>query len=521
MSPRKTTRVPPYDESAERALLGAMLHSPASAVAAAAAAGVTPDSFYRPSHGHVADAILAMCAAGVDVDPVTVAGELAAAGLGDQASVGDLTALVIDAPSTGHAAGYAQIVARHARARQLIAAAGELAELGYNGADPASVDHVLASLERAYTSAHRLEVVTMADVTAEPVEWLWPGRLARRKITLLDGDPDLGKSTLTLDLAARLSTGSPMPDGHPVDGPGSVLLISAEDGLADTVAPRLAAAGADQSRVHAVRLDADALTLPDQIDDLAATVARFGAVLVILDPLMAFLSADVNSYRDQDVRRVMGALARMAERTGAAVVIVRHLTKTVGGPAIYRGGGSIGLIGAARIGLVVGADPGDQTRRALAVTKCNLAAHAGTLGYRLAPDELHDCARIEWQGRLTISAQELVAAPLEGAAGDQSRAVDAAVSFLHEVLDEAPLWAKEVRDQAKMASISWRSVERAKPRAQVIAYKVGRPGDAEQGWKWRLPGTPEDRQKSRRPPPPKDGDLRENLAVFDGDEGRP
>jgi hypothetical protein len=334
----------------------------------------------------------------------------------------------------------------------------------------------------------------MDSVEIESVDWLWEGRLARGKITLLDGDPDQGKSTITLDLAARISTGSPMPDGHRIDGAGDVILVSAEDGLADTVAGRLAAAGANRARIHAVVLDRDPLTLPEHITALTATVRRYRAELVILDPLMAFLSTEVNSYRDQDVRRVMGPLKMMAEDTRSAVLVVRHLTKTLGGPAIYRGGGSIGLIGAARIGLLVGSDPTDETRRALAVTKCNLAAHPHTLGYRLVPDELHNVVRIDWLGPIHLSAQQLSVGPVEdNAAGEGSRAIDAAVLFLQEVLEPGPLWVKDVRDEARGASLSWRTVERAKPRARVVAFKVGRPGDPEQGWKWRLPGAPEDR----------------------------
>ena len=203
-----------------------------------------------------------------------------------------------------------------------------------------------------------------------------------------------------------------MPDGHPLEAPGDVLLLSAEDGLADTVSPRLLASGADPRRIHAVRLDSDPVTLPEQIATLADTVSRDRATLVILDPLMAFLSPAINSYRDQDVRRVMGALARMAERNRASVLVVRHLTKTPGGPAIYRGGGSIGLIGAARIGLVVGADPsppvGAEGRRMLAVVKCNLAPHAPTLAYQLRPDDLYGVAAVEWQGRVDLNVQELV-----------------------------------------------------------------------------------------------------------------
>lgn len=206
----------------------------------------------------------------------------------------------------------------------------------------------------------------MATVAPERIAWLWPGYLAAGKLHVIDGDPGLGKSSMTLDWAARVSTGARWPDQQDGCPPAGVLLLSAEDGLADTIRPRLDAAHADVSRVFAFsafdidgegeRIERPA-TLPGDVARMARAIETNGIGLVIVDPLMAFLAGSIDTHRDQDVRRALTALARVAEHTGAAVVLVRHLNKATGGEAIYRGGGSIGIIGAARLAFTVGKDP--------------------------------------------------------------------------------------------------------------------------------------------------------------------
>jgi hypothetical protein len=220
-----------------------------------------------------------------------------------------------------------------------------------------------------------LRTVPLALVEETALRWLWPGRIPLGTITLLDGDPGLGKSLLALDLVARVTRGAAMPDGGDtlagaVEGvvDGGAVLLSAEDDLAATVRPRLDAAGADLQRVLAVQtvLTYDTamgqevergFALPGDVPLLVAAIGEVDAKLVVIDPLMAYLDGRVNSWRDQDVRAALAPLARLAERTGVAVVILRHLTKGGSTNALYRGGGSIGIIGAARSGLLVARAP--------------------------------------------------------------------------------------------------------------------------------------------------------------------
>src|SRR5215208_5392152 len=235
---------------------------------------------------------------------------------------------------------------------------------------------------------------SLADVPPERVEWLWPRRVPRGKITVLDGDPDNGKSVLTTDLAARLTSGKSLPDGTPTEAAG-VVIVSAEDGAADTIRPRFDAAGGEPTRARLLG-DEEPFVIPDDIPRLERAVRQVRAALVVIDPIMAFLSGKVNSNRDQDVRRALTPLKRMAERTGAAVILVRHLNKMPGGNPLYRGGGSIGIIGAARSGMVVGSHPDSDELRVLAGQKNNLSLPPRSLAYRIESAE-NGTARITYR----------------------------------------------------------------------------------------------------------------------------
>lgn len=331
-------------------------------------------------------------------------------------------------------------------------------------------------------------VTRVADVAAERVRWLWPGRIPFAKVTVLDGDPGLGKSTFTLDLAARVTTASPLPTGERPDAPAAVVLLSAEDAIADTVRPRLEAAGADLAKVHVLEsvLDPEGVPRPPSVPGDVAHIERLviatGAVMVVIDPLMAYLGSRIDSHRDQDVRRAMHALSLMAERTGAAVVLVRHLNKTPGGSALYRGGGSIGIIGAARAGLIVAADPDDPERRVLASTKANLGKLADSLAYRLVNDELRSVARVVWDGASHHRADDLLVTH-----DTTSEDGADAASVLAVVLADGPVWVKQAIAAMAEAGFSKDQAKRAKQKIGATSAKQGKPGDTESGWVWVLP----------------------------------
>jgi hypothetical protein len=330
----------------------------------------------------------------------------------------------------------------------------------------------------------------LSSVEPEEVGWLWPSWLALGKLALIDGDPGLGKSAMTLDLTARVSAGKVFPDGAECE-PAGVVLLSAEDGLADTIRPRLDAAGADVSRILALATVPDEdghdrlLSIPEDMPLIEKGIERVGAGLVVVDPLMAFLSGETNSHKDQDVRRALAPLAGLAERTRACVLVVRHLNKAPGNNPLYRGGGSIGIIGAARMAFVVGKDPQDENRRVLASTKNNLAKPPMSLMFKLEEAE-SGAVRVNWLGESELSAHQLLATPREEEHAD---ARSEAVEFLSEVLADGPVPASDIIANAEDAGISEKTLRRAKKLLGVIAYREGEAaGKRGAGqWLWKLP----------------------------------
>lgn len=340
--------------------------------------------------------------------------------------------------------------------------------------------------------------VTLAGVQPEHVSWLWPGRLPLGKLVVLDGDPAVGKSTLAVDLAARVATGALWPDGTTCPA-GDVLILSAEDGLADTIRPRLDAASGDAARVHAltdVRYLDDAgrtCTRPPTLADaglIEHAIRRHGARLVIVDVLMAYLPGKVDSHRDQDIRSVLSALAAVAEATGCCILLLRHLNKAAGGNPLYRGGGSIGIVGAARAAFLAAVDPEDETRRVLAATKSNLAVMPEALAFRLV-DSGNGCARVEWLGPTDHAAGDLLGRREDD---DERSDRDAGAAWLANLLHDGPVKASEVYGAADSAGLSKDQAKRAKKRLGVSASKAGMDGP----WLWSLPEGSTEGSEGRR-----------------------
>lgn len=319
--------------------------------------------------------------------------------------------------------------------------------------------------------------VRMTDVEPEHVQWLWSGRIPRGKLVVLDGDPGLGKSTLTLAIAAHVSTGTPLPGDVGEREPAGVVLVSFEDGLGDTIRPRLEAAGADLDRIVAHRLDAE-FNIHDHLKELRAQVTAHGAALVIIDPLLAALPGHVNADKGQHVRRVLAPLAAMADETKAAVVAVRHLNKSTGASAFYRGAHSVGFGAAARTVLLVAADPDDDERRILAPVKVNLVQKPAALAFAL--ESVGSVARIRWLGTTTHDASSLVAPP---ARDDERDDVDEAAALLRGMLTDGRMAARLVQAAARDAGVSPWHLRKARARLRVAIDRDGFGGKVY----WSLP----------------------------------
>lgn len=336
-----------------------------------------------------------------------------------------------------------------------------------------------------------LNTVRLSSVMAEEIDWLWWQRIPNAAVTLINGDPDLGKTWVLLDITARITTGRGFSD-YPssLKGPRDVLWISAEDDDANTIRPRLDALNADASRVHSLQVVRDdgkeqTLNLGTHLGHVDEWLLQHPMVaMVVLDPLAAYLGK-IDSHRNSDVRALLTPLSRLAAKHQVAVVGVNHLAKGDGDKAMYRGIGSIAFVAAARSALLVSADPKQKDRRLLTKIKCNLQSEdVGGLAFRIGP---HVPGVISWeQEPIRTTADETLRVTVR----DDSRAPARAEAkdWLQDVLKEGPVPAADVFDQAKADGIAERTLKYAKKELGVRTEKIGGKGGS---WLWSLgPLTP-------------------------------
>ncbi|GIW96964.1 MAG: hypothetical protein KatS3mg111_0297 [Pirellulaceae bacterium] len=332
----------------------------------------------------------------------------------------------------------------------------------------------------------RPKLVCLADIEPRAVRWLWRNRIPAGRVTLLVGIPGAGKSFLTCDMAARISTGTPWPDASECER-GSVLLMTAEDDPHDTIRPRLDAHRADVSRVHLLAgglIGDDAnertvmVTLGD-VDVLREAVERVGDCrLIVIDPIGSFLGGRTDAHRDNEVRSVLAPVVQLAEETGAAVLVVAHRRKGTAGSADDSALGSRAFTGLARAVWHVSADAENEHRRLLLPGKCNVAARQSGLAYRIEGEP----ARLVWESEpVEMTADEALAAQAE--AGANGGGVADAVEWLGQRLSDGPKPAKDMIDEwTNGEGGSKRTLDRARKRLRVDAYRPEIPGP----WWWRL-----------------------------------
>jgi hypothetical protein len=350
-------------------------------------------------------------------------------------------------------------------------------------------------------------LVWLDTVKPEKVEWLWYPYIPLRKVTLLDGDPGQGKSLLTTDISSRITSNQTMPDGSKGIG-GGVVFLALEDGLADTIIPRIEVAGGDRSKIVALQGVPDGpgkLRLPTVQDVvyIANACDEANAKLVIIDPLMGYIGK-ANSWKDQEIRSAMAPLVKMADDQNVAVIVVRHLNKSVSLRSIYRGGGSIAFIGLARVGLLCAEDPDNEDKHVLAGIKSNLGPLPPSLSYAIEVNG--GIAKIAWGGRTSHKADDLLAVD---AMPEGNSALDDAEEFLNYVLKDGPVEALVVTTEAETAGISKRTLDRAKRTLGVKSEKSKFDGR----WKWVLPS--EDCQEKPKVANKNNGNLGGTLATFD------
>lgn len=383
---------PPHDEEAERAVLGGILLADAW-LGRVQAAGLRRDHFYRPKHRHAFDALCELEESGKAIDPLTLAAHLEGTGRLEDAGGRDyVTAcLAINLPNIAHTIDYARILIERAEDRRFA---------------PLAVD------------GGRLVATPLAQIKAEPVTWLWRGWVPLGHLTVLLGDPKLGKSTLAFQLAADVSRGHAEGD---LSAPADALIVTFEDHIAQTVKPRILAAGGDSTRIHELAAPAleTPLVLPGDVDEIVSLAESLSARLIIIDPLSAALGSEIDSHKDASVRRALAPLAAAAERHDLAIVVIAHNNKSGGTDMVQRAGGSIGITAAARSILLFARDPNEpdpeSSPNRVLQQRGNLAPASEALTFRIEGDnvrdggELIETSKLIPTGSVNLSPADLLA----------------------------------------------------------------------------------------------------------------
>jgi putative DNA primase/helicase len=325
------------------------------------------------------------------------------------------------------------------------------------------------------------DLLCLADVAARPVHWLWEPYIPLGMLSMLSGDPGVGKSFIALALAAELSRGR-LHDGRTME-PTNILYLTCENPIAECLRPRFDLLGGDPRYLHLLlgaRFEVDgkdqrrAVALSD-VEILEEAIVETGARLVVIDPIQSYFGANVDLHRSNETRPVLDGLAHVAESHSAAFLLLRHLSKQAGGKAIHRGLGSIDLTGAVRSEMLAGSLPDEPDARALLHVKTNVGAKGGAQGYAI--DAL---GRFSWTGESSITESDLLAAPARPEGGGAKAEAE---DWLRDRLSQGSMESKEICTHAKEVGISFATLRRAKDALHVQSLKSAVRG----GWLWALP----------------------------------
>lgn len=312
-----------------------------------------------------------------------------------------------------------------------------------------------------------LKIINMEDVEVREVEWLWYPYIPYGKITIIQGDPGEGKTTAVLQLSALLSKGEKLPcDDREID-PVNIIYQTAEDGLNDTVKPRLVAANADCTKIKVIDETDKSLTMIDERIEKA--IQETNARLLILDPIQAYLGAEVNMNCANEIRDVTKQLGHLADRYNCAIILVGHMNKG-GGKASYRGLGSIDFQAVARSVLIVGRLKDNSTMRIIAQGKSSLAPEGDSIAFELNKD-----TGFRWIGKCEMSVEEL----LSGTPKDNKSQL--AERLLNEMLEDGKRLQSDILAKAKDWDISKRVLDEVKKKLGVKSIKSANK------WYWELP----------------------------------
>lgn len=314
----------------------------------------------------------------------------------------------------------------------------------------------------------KLKMIRMSEVQSQEIEWLWYPFIPYGKLTIIQGDPGDGKTTMVLNLAAKLSKGEALDENMKVTEPVNVIYQTAEDGLADTVKPRLELAGADCERIIVIDESDKSLSMVDE--RLEQAIVRTGARLLILDPIQAYLGGGMDMNRANEARDMTKKLGALAEKTKCAIILIGHMNKASGNKAAYRGMGSIDFFAVARSVLLVGRVEGESNTRAVVQIKNNLAAFGHPKAFALSEDGF------KWLGDYEITVDEVL-----GGITPKANKMEQAKQMLRELAEtQSAVLSNEIFDRANELGISKRTLENAKKELGVQTRKINN------AWYWEL-----------------------------------
>lgn len=313
-----------------------------------------------------------------------------------------------------------------------------------------------------------LKIIKMSDVQSQEIEWLWYPFIPYGKLTIIQGDPGDGKTTLVLNIAAKLSKGEGLDENMQIAEPINIIYQTAEDGLADTVKPRLELAGADCEKIMVIDESDKSLSMIDE--RLEEAIVKTGARLLILDPIQAYLGGGMDMNRANEARDMTKKLGALAEKTKCAIILIGHMNKAAGNKAAYRGMGSIDFFAVARSVLLVGRVEGEANTRAVVQIKNNLAAFGHAKAFELSE------SGFQWLGDYEITVDEVL-----GGIAPKANKMEQAKKILRELAEtQNAVQSNEVFELAEEHGISKRTMENAKKELGIKAKKINN------AWYWEL-----------------------------------
>ena len=313
-----------------------------------------------------------------------------------------------------------------------------------------------------------LKIISMDEVQSKKVNWLWYPYIPYGKITIIQGDPGEGKTTLALRLAALLSKGEALPYDNAEREPVKIIYQTAEDGLEDTIKPRLEAAEADCTQIKVIDESEAALSMLDERIEKA--IIEVGARVVILDPIQAYVGANINMNNANEVRNVMAQLGRIAEKYDCSILLVGHMNKGSGNKSSYRGLGSIDFQASARSVLIVGRIKDNPQVRVMVQDKSSLAPEGEAIAFELDKEN-----GFSWLGHYDISVDDLLSGIPKEKKSEQAE------NLILEYLSKGRYPQKELVKKAQAMGISKRVLDEAKKALNVQSVKEG------SQWYWQLP----------------------------------